>query len=104
MKPLHDQLRSPLAPMIERDVSVKRALGRGFDGPCYYLSKLDRFLASLPAPDLNAETFTAWCSTLTHLSSSGRRHQMRIVYHFCLFRCRSEPDCFVPDPTQFQTS
>lgn len=101
MKPLHAQLRSPLAPMIERYVSVKRALGRGFDGPSYYLSKLDRFLVSLPAPDLNAETFTAWCSTLTHLSSSGRRHRMRIVYHLCLFRRRSEPDCFVPDPTQF---
>jgi len=26
---------------------------------------------------------------------------MRIVYHFCLFRRRTEPACFVPDPSQF---
>ncbi|MHC9541861.1 MAG: tyrosine-type recombinase/integrase [Vulcanimicrobiota bacterium] len=26
---------------------------------------------------------------------------MRIIYHFCVFRRRSAPNCYVPDPSQF---
>lgn len=97
----HDQRQSLLAPVIARYVAVKQALGRCFEAPHYHLTKLDRFLASRHAPDLDAETFAMWCSTLKHLAPSVRRQRMRIVYQFCLFRRRSEQDCFVPDPSQF---
>lgn len=100
MKP-HDEPQSPLAPTIARYVAVKRALGRRFDKVDHCLTHLDHFLASRGAPDLTTEAFAAWCTTLTHLAASGRRQQMRIVYLFSLFRRRSEPDCFLPDPSQF---
>lgn len=99
MKP--HELRSSLTPVIARYVAVKRALGRCFDAAHYHLTKLDRFLASRQPSDLNGDTFIEWCSTLDHLTASARRQRMRIVYHFCLFRRRSEPGCFVPDPCQF---
>jgi integrase/recombinase XerD len=101
MKSQDNQVHTTLAPVIARYVAVKRALDRHFDAPAYHLTKLDRFLASRNATDLSAETLAAWSSTLSELSSSGRRQRMRIVYHFCLFRRRSEPGCFVPDPSQF---
>jgi integrase/recombinase XerD len=97
----HDEVGSALAPVIARYVAVKRALGRRFDGAHYYLTKLDRFLAARHAPDLDGETFVEWCSTLQHLTAEARRNRMRIVYHLCLFRRRSEPGCFLPDPGQF---
>lgn len=100
MKP-HDEGRSQLASVIERYVAVKKALGRRFEAPHYYLANLDRFLAAQHWPELDAETFALWCSSLNHLSATGRRQRMRTVYHFCLFRRRSERDCFVPDPSQF---
>lgn len=100
MKP-HDEFSSALAPVIARYVGVKRALGRGFDVAHHHLTKLDRFLAGSHAPDLSRETFADWCSTLEHLTAGTRRNRMRIVYHLCLFRRRSEPGCFVPDPGQF---
>lgn len=95
------ELDSPLGPVISRYVAVKRALGRSFDAPLYHLAKLDRFLASRNELDLNSTSFAAWCASLKGLSDSGRRQRMRIVYHFCLYRRRSESGCFVPDPTQF---
>jgi integrase len=97
----HNEVHSQLAPVIARYVAIKKALGRSFETPHYYLDKLDRFLASKRVPDLNAETFGMWCSSLEHLSATGRRQRMRTIYHFCLFRRRSEPGCFVPDPSQF---
>ncbi|MBI2837489.1 MAG: tyrosine-type recombinase/integrase [Acidobacteria bacterium] len=101
MKTLRYDLHSPLAPTIARYVAVKRALGRSFDSHYYHLARLDRFLAPSHVSDLTPETFAAWCSSIQHLTSTGRRQLMRIVYHFCLFRRRSEPGCFVPDPSQF---
>lgn len=101
MKPKDDEMRSPLASVIARYVAVKQALGRRFDAPNDYLWKLDRFLISRHNSDLTAETFAAWCSTLGDLKNGPRRQRMRVVYHFCLFRRRSEPECFVPDPSQF---
>ncbi|HMN15594.1 MAG TPA: tyrosine-type recombinase/integrase, partial [Bellilinea sp.] len=40
---------------------------------------------------------------LRHLKAYGRWSWMRIVYNFCVFRRRSAPTCFVPDPTHFPT-
>lgn len=87
--------------MIARYVALKRALGRGFDTPCYLLGQLDRFLCARRLRDLTPTTFAAWCSSLEHLAASGRRQRLRVVYHFCLYRRRSDPTCFVPDPSQF---
>jgi integrase len=95
---------SALATLIERYVALKRALGRRFDDASYQLARLDRFLASEQAPDLTAATFSAWCASLQHLSASTRRKEMMVVHGLCLYRRRSEPACFVPDPSQFPPS
>lgn len=93
-------LRSKLRFVIRRYVTLKRALGRKFEVEFYQLTRLDRFLAS-HSWDLTTETYSAWCKTLGHATASGRRLRMRIVYNLCLYRRRTEPRCFVPDPTQF---
>jgi integrase/recombinase XerD len=94
---------SRLAPALKRYVDLKRALGRRFDDATRTLQLLDRFLQgqTIRYPDLNAAAFQAWCQTQEHLASGGRRGRMREVYNFCLYRLRTEPQCFVPDPVLF---
>src|SRR5215831_8776226 len=52
-------------------------------------------------PDLDAAAFQAWCHTHEHVTSGVRRVRMLEVCAFCLYRRRTEPQCFVPDPTSF---
>ncbi len=92
---------SAIGPAIARYVALKQAMGRRFDTERYLLARFDGFLAARHATDLTAETFSAWGSSITHLMPSGRRMRMQIVRQFCLYRRRSEPVCFVPDPSQF---
>ncbi len=94
---------SRLAPLLARYVDLKRALGRRFDFPARTLQSLDRFLCDQSAkyPDLNAAAFQAWCHTYEHAVSGVRRVRMLDVRRFCLYRRRTEPQCFVPDPRSF---
>ena len=94
---------SRLAPALARYVDLKRALGLHFRNPTRTLGSLDRFLNGhiTNYPDLNAAAFQAWCQTQGHLSSGVQRERMRQIYNFCLYRRRTEPRCFVPDPTLF---
>ena len=94
---------SRLASVFTRYVDLKRALGRRFDVPSRTLQSLDRFLHDHSAkyPDLNAAAFEAWCHTHEHVSSGVRRVRMLEVASFCLYRRRTEPQGFVPDPSSF---
>jgi len=94
---------SMLAPVLTRYVDLKRALGLHFRNPTRTLESLDRFLNGhiTNYPDLNAAAFQAWCQTQGHLTSGVRRERMRQIYSFCLYRRRTEPRCFVPDPSLF---
>jgi integrase len=94
---------SRLAPVFARYVDLKRALGRRFDIPARTLQSLDQFLCDQSAkyPDLNAVAFQAWCHTHEHVASGVRRVCMLEARNFCLYRCRTEPQCFVPDPSAF---
>lgn len=94
---------SRLAPVFARYVNLKRALGRHFDIPTRTLQSMDRFLHDQAAkyPDLNLAAFQAWCQTQENVTPGVRRIRMRALYHFCLYRRRTEPQCFVPDPTWF---
>lgn len=94
---------SCLAPVFTRYVELKRALGRRFDVPSRTLQSLDRFLQDHSAKyaDLNAAAFEAWCHTHEHVSSGVRRVRMLEVSSFCLYRRRTEPQCFAPDPSSF---
>ena len=92
---------SVIGPVIARYVALKQALGRRFDTQRYLLTRFDGFLADRHATDLTAEIFSAWCVSIMHLMPSGRRMRMQMVRQFCLYRRRSDPVCFVPDPSQF---
>ncbi len=94
---------SQLAPILSRYVDLKRSLGTLFDTATHTLKSLDRFLQEHAAryPDITAAAFQAWCRTHEHLASGVRRRRMRQVYNFCLYRRRTDPHCFVPDPAWF---
>ncbi len=94
---------SRLAPLLSQYVELKRALGRRFDCATHTLQSLDRFLRDRAAiyPDLNATAFQAWSHTQEHVASGVRRVRMLDVYNFCLYRQRTEQQCFVPDPSSF---
>lgn len=86
-----------LSPLILRYLDLKKALGRGFAIERRVLETLGDFLESTAAADLTQCEFERWCKTHTHLTPGVRRNRMRIVRNFCLYRRRTEPNCFVPD-------
>ncbi len=94
---------SLLAPALARYVDLKRALGQRFNEATRTLQSLDRCLHNQAAthPDLNAAAFQAWCQTQENIASGVRRIRMQQVYNFCLYRRRTEPHCFLPDPALF---
>jgi integrase/recombinase XerD len=91
---------SLLAPDMERYLAVKQALGREYDGVRRVLVHVDDFVTTRGG-DLTPDTFAGWCLTLQHLASGTRRHGMRVVRNFCLYRRRGVPAAFVPDARLF---
>ena len=86
-----------LSPLILRYLDLKKALGRGFVIERRVLETLGDFVADSAATDLTQSEFERWGQTQTHLTPGVRRNRMRIVRNFCLYRRRTEPNCFVPD-------
>ena len=98
-----ETIPSPTA--LDRSIAAwlahQRALGRGFSIEERVLDSLRRCLARLPGADLDQGGFDCWCETLRHLDANTRRARQMIVRRFCLFRRRTDPTCFVPDPLCF---
>lgn len=92
---------SPLGSDMGRYLELKQALGRSYAVERCVLHSLGRFLDASGEVELDAGSFAAWCRTQQHLTSGVRRSRRRIVRNFCLYRRRSQPDCFVPDPLLF---
>lgn len=92
---------SVLGPTITSYLTLKKSLGRRYRGETDVLAHLDGFLASVGGRALTPKRFAAWTLTLAHLMPTVRRNRMRIVRNLCLYRRRSEPTCFVPDPSSF---
>lgn len=94
---------SPVAPVVARFLALKTALGRDYARERAILHALDAFLTghAPPPADLTPETFTRWGQTLQRLTPGVRRHWLRTVRNLCLYRRRTEPACFVPDPALF---
>ena len=93
--------RSCLGPDIQAHVERKQALGRQFVGEAGILGDLDRFLAARGEQDLTQTGFAAWALTLGRLAPASRRQYLRVARSLCLYRRRSDPACFVPDPAGF---
>jgi integrase len=94
------RLGSVLAATIAGYLSLKEALGRAYTREREVLAHLDAFLTAAGS-DLTSETFQRWIMSRSHLTSGVRRKYMRIVRGLCLYRRRTDPECFVPDPSQF---
>ncbi len=93
---------SSLAAPITSYLALKRALGRRFAAESDVLAHLDRFLvARASTAALTPEIFASWCLSLAHLTPTVRRNRMRIVRNLCLYMRRTDPGCFVPDPSSF---
>lgn len=96
--------RNPLA-VWDTDVAAylanRRALGRAYDNDEYSLNRLRRFLAESNAPDLNEPLFNRWRASFYRASNRTRVMRERAVYRFCRYRRRSDPGCFLPDPSSF---
>lgn len=86
---------------IEAYLAHQRALGRAYAVEERVLFSLREFLTQTSITDLDQSSFEAWCNLQPHLTANVRRSRQRIVRNFCLFRQRSEPDCFIPDLNSF---
>jgi integrase/recombinase XerD len=91
---------SPLAPSIEAYLRLKEALGRQWSAERTIFRSLDTFLTTIRG-DLTSDTFAAWNATLHRLMPGVRRNWLRIIRNLCLYRRRTMPEMFVPDPTGF---
>jgi integrase/recombinase XerD len=99
----HRSRPTRLGRVISRYVALKTTLGRHFDGERRVLQSLDSFLRidGGRAADLSLESFSRWTQTLKHVTPTVRRKRLQIARNLCLYRRRTEPDCFVPDPVLF---
>ena len=79
----------------------QRTLGRGYRNEEYVLRGVRSFLLQAGASDLDPTAFDRWCEHLKPLSANTRRARQLIVRRLCLYRRRTEPACFVPDPLYF---
>lgn len=86
---------------IDRFLEMKQALGRRYAVERCVLESVKDFMTRSGATDWTQDEFDRWCQLQTHVSPTVRRCRMRIVRNFCLYRRRTEPDCFVPDPAGF---
>lgn len=86
---------------IRRYLMHFRALGRGYFNEERTLRSLTTYLAQEHASDLCADHFDAWCRTFSRLSANTRRARQLAIRKFCLYRRRTEPQCFVPDAHRF---
>ena len=94
---------SCLGPALAQYLELKVSVGLRFDTACRVLLHLDRFLVAnaKAAEGFDTGCFVAWGRTFEHMCSGTRRSWMQIIYRFCLYRRRTVPGCFLPDPAQF---
>jgi hypothetical protein len=67
------------------------------------LQALDAFLRTDGgrSADLTPARLSHWTQTQQQVSATVRRKRLQIVRNLCLYRRRTEPTCFVPDPLLF---
>lgn len=86
-----------IADYLER----QRALGRAYVGEEHILRSLREFICTADNRDVDLASFERWCASHASLTGNVRRNRQRIVRNWCLYRQRTEPLCFVPDPNRF---
>lgn len=92
---------TPLDHSIADYLERQRALGRAYRTEEHILRSLRASIAAVGEHDLTLASFERWCASHASLTGNVRRNRQRIVRNWCLYRQRSEPSCFVPDPNRF---
>lgn len=90
-----------LGAAIAAFVGHQRVLGRRYYGEEGVLRSLRHFVRDHHGSDLTPRFFEQWCEAQRPLSPNTRHSRQLLVRKFCLFRRRTEPRCFVPDPAGF---
>lgn len=93
--------RTALDESIRFFLAHKRTLGRDYQTEEYVLRGVRRFLIEEEIHDLDHATFDRWCKQLVHLNANTRRARQLIVHKLCLFRQRTDQECFIPNPLYF---
>jgi integrase/recombinase XerD len=75
-----------------------RALGRKYRQEQWLLETLLRELPVFGHDDLNAQSFALWFDARKERNPNSRNKWAQRLRHFCLFRRRTDPDCFLPGP------
>jgi integrase len=88
--------RPALSGMISRFLDHKRTLGHRYLHEAWVLQMLQRHVEQSGSRDLNAKCFESWLASLKDHHANTRRKWYQIVRHFCVYRQRSEPGCFLP--------
>lgn len=78
-----------------------KSLGRRFFQDTWIIARLGRFLTEHGASDLDQTLFEQWCITHHGLHANVRRTYQRMVRKFCVYRQRTETNCFIPDAARF---
>lgn len=86
-----------IADYLER----QRALGRAYRTEEDILRSLRQFISAAGERDVDLDSFERWCASHEGLTGNVRRSRQRVVRNWCLYRQRSEPSCFIPDPNRF---
>jgi len=84
---------TPLDPIVDRYLGVERVL-----------VLLLQLMHDRAAADLDQNLFDAWSTSFADLTANVRRNRQREMRNFCLYRQRTEPNCFVPDANRFPRS
>lgn len=85
----------------EQYLQHQRALGRRYEREESIFASMSCCLREHAMIDLDQAGFDSWCQSLAHLSPNSLRNRQLAVRKFCLFRRRTESDCFVPNPIRF---
>lgn len=73
-----------------------RALGRRYRQEQWLLGTLLRELPLLGHDDLTADSFQCWFDGRRNHHPNSRRKWAQLLRHFCVWRRRCDPGCFVP--------
>jgi integrase len=82
--------------VANRFLDHKRTLGHRYLHEAWVLQTLQRHVEQCNCRDLNARCFESWLASLKDHHANTRRKWYQIVRHFCVYRRRIEPGCFLP--------
>ena len=95
--------KSFLAEEIKHYLEIRKATTKNQRDERIAFHSLDSFLVehNKQGGKLTEKIFNYWAETLSYLSSSVQRKRMLDIRRFCLYRCRSFPNSYVPDSSTF---